>query len=421
MKSRTCALSLLAGATLAAPPLAADVTVLTVENRTLTATSFSMGSDRKITLTKTDGSSLTLPAEDVVEISAPERTGRFSMGVDVLRAVFTNGDTLVGVVASADAKDVVALASPSLGAVTVPLEQLDAVLSARAQRYLPAARPDTRDRDVLVRVAGDHITGLLKSVAPEGITFEVDGKGLPILIRDLGGAYLTRVKEPPPLPDALLATVSARDGSTVTGVLEQVSADGIRIRSFYPTVAGTEPRRLVLPLAEFEFLYFRNGRCVYLSDLDPARVDEYLFYRPTEDPAPDDPLAQLACPYQKDRTVDPDHLGPLTLRRKIYRKGLGVHSYSSLTYALGGRFRRFMATIGVDDIGRGPEDIGRVVFQAWVDGKRVFDSGNVTADDAPRDVDVSVEGAQDIRLVVDFGENYEALDRADWASARLVR
>lgn len=421
MKSRTRALALLAGAMPAASPLAADVSVLTAENRAISATSFSMGSDRRVALARSDGTSVALPAEDVVEVATPERLVRFVAGVDTLRAAFTNGDVIVGTAAPAESHDALTLVSPSLGTVTVPFEQLDSVQAARQQKTLPATRPETRGADVLLRVTGDRLTGLLKSVSADGVTFEMDGKDLPpVPLRDLAAVYLTRVKDPPAPPPTLLATVSSRDGSTVTGTLEQASVDGLRMRCLYPS-AAEEARTLVMPMAEFEYLYFRNGRCVYVSDLDPSHVSEYGHVGLLQKPAPDDPLALLEYPYQRDRTVDPDHRGPLTLRKKIFRKGLGVHSYCALTYALGGRFRRFVATVGVDDIGRGTDDVGRVAFQVWIDGKAAFDSGTVSANDPPRDVDLPVTGAQELRLVVDFGDNFDALDRADWAGARLIR
>ncbi len=62
-----------------------------------------------------------------------------------------------------------------------------------------------------------------------------------------------------------------------------------------------------------------------------------------------------------------------------------------------------------------------MVFQIYVDDKKVFDSGVVHENDAPRPVTVSVEGASELRLVASDAGDGIICDAADWAEARLVR
>jgi hypothetical protein len=138
-------------------------------------------------------------------------------------------------------------------------------------------------------------------------------------------------------------------------------------------------------------------------------------------------LFRLQMPHRNDASV----LGtPLRLRGKEYRKGIGVHAFSSLGYAFGGEFRRFRATIGLDDTARPPsglpgrEAMGSVTFRVRLDGKRLFEKDMTWRDD-PIPLDLPVAGGRLLELEVDFGNDASgaqmARDRADWAEARVIR
>ena len=98
---------------------------------------------------------------------------------------------------------------------------------------------------------------------------------------------------------------------------------------------------------------------------------------------------------------------------------MGHHANGEIVVDLGGQFKTFEAEVGVQ--WQGGKNIGSVVFQIYVDDKKVFDSGVVRENDPPRPVTVSVEGAEELRLVAnDAGDGIDC-DCADWADARLTR
>ncbi|OJW22507.1 MAG: hypothetical protein BGO49_00540, partial [Planctomycetales bacterium 71-10] len=109
--------------------------------------------------------------------------------------------------------------------------------------------------------------------------------------------------------------------------------------------------------------------------------------------------------------------GAISLDGATYAQGLGVYGASDVQYALAGRYSRFQAVIGVDDVA-GPA--GSVVFQVWADGSKLYDSGVVTGASAAIPIDVDVAGRTNLRLVVTDGGDGDASDLADWADARLV-
>lgn len=110
--------------------------------------------------------------------------------------------------------------------------------------------------------------------------------------------------------------------------------------------------------------------------------------------------------------------GAITLGRIPYARGLGVHAPSDVRYPLGGVCTgNFIADVGVDDAAG---EQGTVAFQVLLDGATVFDSGIMRGGDLRKNVNISVAGAGELRLVVsDAGDGITA-DSADWAGARIT-
>jgi hypothetical protein len=61
------------------------------------------------------------------------------------------------------------------------------------------------------------------------------------------------------------------------------------------------------------------------------------------------------------------------------------------------------------------------VFRVLGDGKVVFDSGVLTGKDPPRDMKVDMMGVNILTLVVDYGDELDLSDQADWGGARLLK
>ncbi len=108
----------------------------------------------------------------------------------------------------------------------------------------------------------------------------------------------------------------------------------------------------------------------------------------------------------------------LRIKDKPYRHGLGHHANGEILVALEGQFKTFAAEVGVQ--WQGGRSAGSVVFQVYVDGKKVFDSGVVRENDPPREIRVSVAGADELQLVAADAGDGIACDCADWAEARLI-
>jgi hypothetical protein len=108
---------------------------------------------------------------------------------------------------------------------------------------------------------------------------------------------------------------------------------------------------------------------------------------------------------------------PIRIGGKTYAHGLGTHANSQIRYALDNRYRRLEAEVGVDDEKDGG---GTVVFQVLADGKKVFDSGVMRGRQPAKKVSLSLDGVEELLLIVtDAGDGINS-DHADWADARLI-
>lgn len=111
--------------------------------------------------------------------------------------------------------------------------------------------------------------------------------------------------------------------------------------------------------------------------------------------------------------------GPLTLRGVEYGTGLGVHSRSLVTYSLQPTDREFRATVGIDDCAGGA---GSVRFAVELDGRRVWDSSELTGRSLPVQLPpLKLDGAAKLTLIVDFGAHADVADYANWCDAVVIR
>lgn len=235
-------------------------------------------------------------------------------------------------------------------------------------------------------------------------------RGVVVSLTEQGGLFRWRGREVPIQPEATYALVFAtgvqqarpattfcvlRDGSAWAGRLAGGSIEAVRL-----TVAGDVT--ISIPVASIVHMRFESSRVLFLDGLQPTA---YAF----------ESLGASRWPYRLNRSVAnrPIRMGDLTFDR-----GIGVHSRSTLEYEVPPGYQRLAATIGIDD---GARPLGNVIFRVLADDKQVFDSGPVAGHDEPRAILVPIAGAKKVQLVVDFGEDLDIGDQANWANVRFIK
>jgi hypothetical protein len=387
--------------------LADEATIVTASNETVSA--------REIVLQVRDGELVadfvdssgkkgSLKAADLVEINfgkggapAPKPAAG-----DV-EITLTTGDLLAGRLGP-KADDGIRLLSPVHGDPLVKFEHVRGLVFPANRAHLPKILPKPATDDILLMTSGDQALGTVNAVSGAGVDYKSKTLGTDVTkpVAQVAGLWLVETNAPPKEPETLFAIVLTSDGSSIRGEVRSLQDGVLAFKDLY----GAERK---VARDAVSGLYWKNGRVVYLSDLQPSAADEDAnFIR-----GPRKSASDLEYPFQRDRSAKGTRL---VLGGVEHRKGLGVRARSSLTYSLGGAFKRFQSTVGLDAASQG---LGAVVAQVWIDAAKAKEI-TLKGGDAPQALDLDVAGAKELRLVVTWAGHGQS-DFADWGSARLIR
>ena len=107
----------------------------------------------------------------------------------------------------------------------------------------------------------------------------------------------------------------------------------------------------------------------------------------------------------------------MAIDNKLYKRGLGVAINSEVVYKLDGKYSTFFSDVGIDDAAHHK---GSMTFVVYGDGKKLFDSGLMTGNDAAKKVQVDVNDVRVLKLVTTSAGDGGNSDLGDWAGARLT-
>jgi hypothetical protein len=238
------------------------------------------------------------------------------------------------------------------------------------------------------------ISGIAERTEGDKLLFRFQDKTRSLPLKLVEGLVLAARQEPAPA-HGLRPTFSLAGGLVISGLWKELGAQTWKIETAWGQV-------LNLPAAEIRGVRFRGGQVEYLSDLHPSKVEETPFFG-------------RRAPWRKDVSLAG---GPLKMDGRTYEHGIAVHSRSSLTYDLEGRYATFEATVGFDE---SASRLGRVDCRILADGKELYANHDLRADAPPVKVSVPVANTQRLSLLVDFGADQDTGDRVIWADARLFR
>ncbi len=357
---------------------------------------------------------------NVVEMKFQDEKPVSSPGHEYFQIKLTTGDLLFGSIIGI-VNDELSITSSAFGVLKYDITQIKSIESVVNRNLWTDPEPVMPAGHVIGYIMPNNKTdfekaSLIKDFTKEKVLYvtAVGSKETSKNIKDITRIYIMHFAfvTPPALPKDLYASLVLTDGTRLTGTIEKLDGDFMVIKDFYER--KTE-QTIKINIAHLSAIHFKNSRVVFLSDITPTAVNE--------DPnfIKGSPETDLYYPYQRDRAVVGG--GPLTIRDKVYSKGLGVHARSELTYDLGGSYKKFMATIGIDNSDAKVKDwyFANVTFKVLVDGKVAKEWKNITIKDNPLDIELDITAAKSLTLLVEFGENGFVLDRANWAMARLVK
>jgi hypothetical protein len=261
-----------------------------------------------------------------------------------------------------------------------------------------AAGSRAKDR-VLLR-NGDAVEGLFSALDAKRLTVEVDKKPVAVEFDKVAAVALSTDDVTPLKPKGVYGRVTLADGARLS--LASATCDGTALRG--TTAFGASFRA---PLARVVSLELMQGTAVYLSDLKPVKFEHTPYLGD----------GGVKWPLALDSAVTGSDL---RLGGSTYDKGLGMHSRSRATYALDGKYRRFEAVVGLDDVtGRD----GAVRVRVLADGKPLDlgKDGELTAKDVPLVIGAKIDGVKELTLEVDFGKHGDVQGHVDWCDARVIK
>lgn len=279
--------------------------------------------------------------------------------------------------------------------LTAISEMMQANLSDEQRGALdgPAYRVEGAAEDVAVIRKGAAFTpirGTVRKLDEKGVTFRWKEREL-----SLPWDRVAALRLASPTGRGASAIVRLRDGQALAGRIVGGDDDTLRVRS-------SVLDEIDVPWALVERVECRGERLVYLSDLEPSVYEC-------------EPLLGKRWDFARDQSLSG---GPLKLGGRTYAKGLTMHSPSHATFALGGRARRFAATVGIlDEVAPRGAAAVRIVG----DGRLLWEAADLRPGRPPEDVALDVTGVGELTLIVDIGADLDIGDHVAFAMARLTR
>lgn len=280
----------------------------------------------------------------------------------------------------------------------------DALDPAVAATLGGAAEGDRLYRDT--GAALDPVDGTIEGFSAEGVAFQSVLGARTIPWGEVAALRIEALEDAPARASARPPVqVDLVDGSRLRGGLVALRGERCVLE-----LAGTH--EVVLPLGAVSELIVADGRLTNLSELEPSGEQG----RGT----PFDDDLGMTWSHRMDASV----VGrPLVCGGRTWRRGIGMHAPSRLTFRLDGSWKTLRGRVGIDDSTRinGPEARGQVVFRIWTDGKKAWESAPVRGGDAPQAfAPVDLTGVKELVLEADPAGEFFG-DRADWLGPVLVR
>jgi len=257
--------------------------------------------------------------------------------------------------------------------------------------------------DVLLLEGRDRLIGEIQKITDGQVELKAAGGTVEVALSRVRGIAFSRDLWSVPKTDLDRALVVSNDGSILSGKSVSVKEHDLTIE----WVAGSP---VPFPFPAVRWLTILGADVVPLS-AEPEAVDYQPFLPGSLDGEAD--LNQTTV--RINRSI---RGGLLTLNRRIFPRGLGVTSGTSLSYSIPENMARFVATVGIDD--EAGTD-GSAVFRILVDGEERWSSGLLAGESPAKRADVDIREGKRLTLAVDYGPDGDVRDVADWCEPVFLK
>jgi hypothetical protein len=371
--------------------------------------SISMKDGKKI-ITFSGGSSLSL--ESVIKITFTTKKESHLLDGDLAIVMLSSGDILKGSLQKGSSLDITLLC-PDIGEIQISLDYLRGIFfldhlksSKEKEEFFSKLSSQTPQQDQIFLKKGGQIPGVIQSILPEQVQIQVSGVGNKQMdVKDISALQIAPLGAAFSLPQTPYAKVYLNRGEVIIGEVLQYEKDSLSLKTFFG-------KNINIPYSRLCEIYFFNGNFIYLSDLKPSSVQVNQGMST---------MSGLKFMPRYDESV----MGKeLKISGLLYRKGLGLHSQTRLTYEIEGKYSQISGIASFDDSVREVSTSypPKIVLRIYGDGKKIYESGILTPQVSSKSIIASIANCQKLMIEVDFGEPYDdVLGRLNFVDVVLVK
>ena len=340
-----------------------------------------------------------VPMEEFLQLERPAAVNASSpppaaqQGKFVLHLV--GGDRLAGEPVAVRGEQL-AWASAAAGEVLVPMSRVAAMTRPGQQP------PDQRQAEDVVTLAnGDAVRGIIAGIEGGKVSVQRPDADEPLAVPV---DSVTRIQF------AATAAMAPAGGAAAPSFRLRL-ADGSSLPARGLTLAGGKlsadlgdgkPRPM--DLARIAAIEQVNGPAAWLSALAPSENAYVPFFGTGQ-----------AYAARMDAAVDGSR--DLRFGAKTFRRAIGVHAYSKLTWPLDGKHAAFRTQYAVDE--RLPH--ADMAVRVLLDGKPVHEATGVRAGTLSNVITIDLGAAKSLTLEVDYGSGTDVQDRLVWLEPALLK
>jgi hypothetical protein len=328
------------------------------------------------------GQPTTIPYEALLQLDRGGASVQQVRGAYALH--LASGDRVGGDPVSI-ANDQITWRSPAAGELSIPLSSLRAITRGQDAAAPPKSDPNATE-DVVLLSNGDTVKGIVTGLDAGKLTVkQSSGDALPVDLAAAKAVLFAAAKTEQVSGRAFRVQLS--DGSVVTAPKVRLTDSRVDL-----DLGQGKPRPV--DLAQVTLIEQLNGPVSWLSARTPA---ETVYH----------PMFDVSFPPQMDRNYRGDKI---KFAGREYARGIGVHAYCKLTYALDGSFKAFRTQYALSDDALK----GRVTVRILLDDKVVHEAKDVPPGKLSPVVFLDLGSAKTISLEAHPGGDPTTDDRTQW-------
>jgi len=256
---------------------------------------------------------------------------------------------------------------------------------------------DPRTEDLVQMSNGDTARGILSDISASKVKLNSGANDLELALDNIDCLYFAAAGKPKQQGDRSFR-VRLLDGSIFTATGVELTGETLVM-----TLAPQDQRKI--PLESIDGIEQLNGPVSWLSSRIPEQVVQIPYFGAT------------VWPTRMDMTVGGR---PIQFGNQIFSRGIGVHAYSRIDYALDGSYEAFRTQYAIANDER--RQYADVTVRVKLDGKTIHERPNLRADTLSPVVILDLpKSAKIITLEVDYGAANDTQDRFNWIEPALLR